>query len=277
MRLLERKSNGKVVLSEFSGENIPAYAILSHTWALDNDEEVRYQEVEAGIGTNKPGYKKIQFCAKQAAADGLRYFWIDTCCIDRRDLTELSTAINSMFRWYQKATRCYVYLQDVPTRDTGKDYQRSEYIREAGLKTSRWFTRGWTVQELIAPASVEFFSSEGELLGNKLSLEATINEITGIPKQVLEGGSVSDFSIDERMSWTEHRDTTLEEDKIYSLLGIFNVSMLPIYGEGKEKASRRLREAIHKSYKGTTPRPRDNFVQVEEQYMMLNSAHRNRH
>ena len=119
MRLLERKPDGELVLSEFTGKDVPvpAYAILSHTWATDNNEEVSFQDVEAGTGKSKAGYNKIRFCAEQAAADGLRYFWVDTCCIDKKNNTELSEAINSMFRWYQKATRCYVYLSDVSIRD----------------------------------------------------------------------------------------------------------------------------------------------------------------
>jgi hypothetical protein len=111
MRLLERKANGNLVFHKYIGNDIiPTYAILSHTWLEDNDHEVTFQDVEAGKDKSKPGYKKIKFCADQAAADGLRYFWIDTCCIDKKDAVELAAAINSMFRWYQQAAKCYVYL-----------------------------------------------------------------------------------------------------------------------------------------------------------------------
>jgi Heterokaryon incompatibility protein (HET) len=110
MRLLGRKPDGDLALREFTGRDVPAYAILSHTWS---EEEVSFQEVEAGTGKDKAGWKKIDFCAKQAWADGLRYIWVDTCCIDKKNAVELSEAINSMFRWYQKAVRCYVYLSDV--------------------------------------------------------------------------------------------------------------------------------------------------------------------
>jgi hypothetical protein len=108
MRLLERKPDGSLILREFIGSAVPAYAILSHTWGK---EEVSFQEVDAGTGKDKAGWRKIEFCAKQAGADGLRYIWVDTCCIDKRNVVELSEAINSMFRWYQKAARCYVYLR----------------------------------------------------------------------------------------------------------------------------------------------------------------------
>jgi hypothetical protein len=178
MRLLECKPDGKLVLSEFTGKDVsvPAYAILSHTWAIDNSEEVSFQDVEAGTGKSKAGYNKIRFCAEQAAADGLRYFWVDTCCIDKKNNTELSEAINSMFRWYQKATRCYVYLSDVSIRDEQQSCQYSCFTWEAAFRKSRWFTRGWTLQELIAPTLLDFFSSEGERLGNKSSLETMVHD-----------------------------------------------------------------------------------------------------
>jgi len=248
MRLLERQQDGSLALREFSDRNVPTYAILSHTWATDHSREVSFQDVESGTAKTKPGYEKIRFCAKQTAADGLRFFWIDTCCIDKKNAVELATAINSMFRWYQKAARCYVYLSDVSIR--GEQGRQFSPGWEPGFRKSRWFTRGWTLQELIAPTLVDFFSSEGERLGTKLSLESMICDITGIARNALKGVALSNISIEERMSWAEHRDTSLEEDEVYSLLGIFDVSMPLIYGEGKGKASRRLKEEIHKSYKG---------------------------
>ena len=246
MRLLERKPNGDLVLHNFIGTDVPAYAILSHTWGT---EEVSLQEVEAGTGKNKDGWKKIEFCAKQAGADGLRYIWVDTCCIDKKDAVELSEAINSMFRWYQSAARCYVYLSDLSTENAEQNGQVNP-TWEPAFRNSRWFTRGWTLQELIAPTLIDFFSSEGERLGNKLTLEPIIHEITGIAASVFRGDALSNFSIHQRMSWAEHRITTLEEDKAYCLLGIFDVSMPLIYGEGRDRAVGRLQEEIHKSFKG---------------------------
>ena len=156
MRLLERNPTGDLVLKKFIGTNIPAYAILSHTWA---EEEVTLQEAESGVGKNKDGWKKIAFCAKQAHADGLRYIWVDTCCIDKKDAVELSEAINSMFRWYQQAARCYVYLLDVSLRAAKQDGQVKP-VWETAFRNSRWFTRGWTLQELIAPTLVDFFLAQ---------------------------------------------------------------------------------------------------------------------
>ncbi len=106
------------------------------------------------------------------------------------------------------------------------------------------------VQELIAPRLVDFYSSEGERMGSKASLEHLIHEITGIARGALRGDVLSNSSIDERRSWAEGRITTIEEDEVYSLLGIFGVSMPLIYGEGREYALRRLQEEIHKAYKG---------------------------
>ncbi len=252
MRLLERKLDGELVFSEFTGKavRVPAYAILSHTWTTNNTEEVSFQDVEAGTAESKPGYNKIRFCAEKAAADGLRYFWIDTCCIDKRNAVEHAESINSMFRWYRQATRCYVYLSDISIYGNGDTWQNTSLTWEAAFRKSRWFTRGWTLQELLAPAIVEFFSKEGKKIGDKKSLERRICEITAIHIKALQGSPLSTFSTTERLSWQESRETTREEDEAYSLLGIFNVYMPLIYGEGRENAFLRLKEHINKSLAG---------------------------
>ncbi|KAH7418630.1 hypothetical protein BKA64DRAFT_691164 [Cadophora sp. MPI-SDFR-AT-0126] len=193
------------------------------------------------------GERKIQFCANQAADDRLEYFWVNTCCIDKKNLVELGAAINSMFRWYQNAARCYVYLSDISKPDNGVDNQRAW---EEAFRNSRWFTRGWTLQELITLRLVDFFSSEGRRLGNKLSLESQIYDITGIANKALRGDILSNFTIKERRSWAEHRNTTIEEDEAYCLIGIFDVSMVPNYGERRDQAFRRLEDEIHRLYKG---------------------------
>ena len=151
-----------------------------------------------------------------------------------------------MFRWYRNAAKCYVYLTDVSRPALGADVGLSW---ESSFRKSRWFKRGWTLQELIAPALVEFFSKEGEQLGSKRSLERHVHEVTRIPIKALRG-DLSDFSIPERMLWAEDRDTTRKEDKAYSLLGIFDIYMPLIYGEGKENAFKRLWEEIDRTSKG---------------------------
>jgi len=243
MRLLKRAENGELSLTEFFDDSIPRYAILSHTWGKAGDE-VSFEDLNKGSGRDKNGYHKILFCEKQAANDGLQYFWVDTCSIDKSSSSELTEAINSMWRWYSNAAKCYVYLSDVS--DT---YQPSLITWEADFRSSRWFTRGWTLQELIAPPLVEFFSLEGKRLGDKRSLEQQIHEITGINMQALRGDPLSEFSVAERLSWATDRKTTRKEDEAYSLLGIFDIHIPLIYGEG-QKAMVRLKEEIDKSSNG---------------------------
>jgi hypothetical protein len=130
MRLLEHNSDGELNLTQnYVGDNIPEYAILSHTWGADT-EEVTFQDLMGNDGKSKAGYEKIRFCGKQARSDGIRYFWVDTCCIDKSNNTELSEAINSMFRWYQNTAKCYVYLSDVSTAKRKADNQSSEFSWE---------------------------------------------------------------------------------------------------------------------------------------------------
>ena len=214
MRLLRRSNNGEFSVTDdlVGDEAIPPYAILSHTWGADA-EEVMFEDMTNGTGKDRLGYEKIQFCGEQAAQDDLQYFWIDTCCIDKTNHAELSRAINSMFRWYRNATRCYVYLSDVSSHPSGTNDEFNPQPWELALRKSRWFTRGWTLQELLAPSSVEFFSRECKRLGDKSSLMQQIHEITNIPELVLQGAPLFQFSVNERLSWIEHRQTKLEEDK----------------------------------------------------------------
>ena len=250
MRLLQYNNNGDFSLTEFFEGDIPKkYAILSHRWG---PEEVTLADLKNGYYKKMAGYGKIQFCGEQAKRDGLQYFWVDTCCIDKSNSTELAEAINSMFRWYQDATKCYVYLRDV-SRPRNHLANRSTEDWVSTFRNSEWFRRGWTLQELIAPASVDFFCKEGELLGNKASLERHICEVTGIPAKALRGIPLSDFSVAERLSWAASRETFRQEDKAYSLLGMFGIYLPLIYGEGKENAFIRLKKKIQKSLTGEYP------------------------
>jgi ankyrin repeat protein len=242
MRLLNINADGSFSLTWFASARVPRYAILSHRWEADN-QEVTLQDIRNGSTNGKTGYRKIQFCGDQAKRHGLQYFWVDSCCIDQSSSAELSEAINSMFRWYQNSAKCYVYLSDV---SSGKRSLSSELLWKLAFRQSQWFTRGWTLQELLAPASVEFFSRDAKWLGDKRSLENEIQQTTGIAIQALQGVSVLQFSIQERMSWTKNRETTREEDQAYCLMGIFDVHIPVIYGEGKNSAYKRLREVIDK-------------------------------
>jgi hypothetical protein len=166
MRLLECNSHGTFSLTEFVGIDIPRYAILSHTWGADGDE-VTFKDLAEGTGSIKAGYNKIRFCGEQAKNDGIRYFWVDTCCIDKSSSAELSEAINSMFHWYRNAAKCYVFLTDI------SKHSDDQNDTDQQLRKCRWFTRGWTLQELVASASVEFFSLECERLGDKKILRVS--------------------------------------------------------------------------------------------------------
>lgn len=226
-----------LILTQFMTEDErPKYAVLSHRWT---DEEVTFQEfqnIAAGGIWNRRGFRKIERCCEQARLDGFTHVWVDTCCIDKQSSAELTEAINSMFCWYRDAAVCYAYLDDIHA-DEGIHFTESH-----------WFTRGWTLQELIAPKKVEFFDSHWKPLGEKRNLCSSIFEVTGIDVAVLKGeASIQDYSIAERMSWAAHRTTTRMEDRAYSLLGIFNVNMPMLYGEGGDKAFLRLQEEIMKS------------------------------
>jgi hypothetical protein len=245
MRLLYLDNHGTPCLKSVFGDKIPPYAILSHTWGPDGSE-VTYEDVSTSTAKSKAGYNKIRFCAEKAASHGLKYFWVDTCCIDKSSSAELQQAITSMFRWYRDAARCYVYLSDVSINDCDLDNQLSQLLWESAFRSSRWFSRGWTLQELIAPGLVEFFSREGSRLGDKRTLERQIHEITQIAIPALQGTPLTEFSVEERLSWAENRQTTVQEDRAYCLLGIFNVYLPLIYGEGNNAFSR-LREEIEKT------------------------------
>lgn len=244
MRLLYYGEDGALsITADLVTNAIPPYAILSHTWGAD-DEEVTFDDLVNNAARDKPGYKKIELCGEQAKRDGLQYFWVDTCCINKANKAEHSLAIQSMFRWYRNATKCYVYLSDVLTKKRKFSELDVDSTWKSGLSSSRWFTRGWTLQELLAPSVVEFFSCEWHQLGDRVSLKSQIHEITIIPHYVLEGASLSYCSVDERLRWAQDRQTKLKEDAAYCLAGIIDVEMAPVYGEGTEQAFRRLHDKI---------------------------------
>jgi hypothetical protein len=253
MRLLNTKS---LVLKDFFEDATPAYAILSHTWET---EEVTYQDMQGIMkGTTKPqkvqlGHSKIQHCCEQAVEDGYEYVWIDTCCIDKSSSAELSEAINSMYVWYQNAAICYAYLSDAKMDYLGQYYIQNPILSNEAeihfaemLRDCRWFTRGWTLQELIAPSRLYFYGQDWGLIGEKGQLSRVLSRITGIDNDTLAEGNVKEVSIAKRMSWASKRVTTRAEDIAYCLLGIFGVNLPLLYGEGK-KAFTRLQEEIMKN------------------------------
>lgn len=194
----------------------------------------------------KPGFSKILSACKQAASDGYRYLWADTVCIDRSSGYEISEVINSMFSFYQNASVCYAHLEDV----VFQEYKRGGYRTwEHDFAASRWFARGWTLQELIAPRRVVFFARDWQWLGTKSdpSLSQSIQKITKIEPAVLSDPSqIPKVCVARRMAWASSRKTTRPEDMAYSLMGIFGISMPLLYGEGAERAFVRLQEEIIK-------------------------------
>jgi len=242
MRLLKTRTK-ELEFEEFAGRDVPLYAILSHTWGSD---EVSLQDVLSGARDMKDraGYAKIMGTRALAAAHGFDYVWIDTCCIDKTSSAELSEAINSMYRWYQEADICYAYLADVVASPGPPGSGASLPAR---LGRSRWFTRGWTLQELIAPSAVIFLDAAWREMGTKCGLHEALTRITGIPGGVLQGSSApSSASVAQRMSWASKRKTTRPEDLAYCLLGLFDVNMPMLYGEG-DRAFLRLQEEIIKT------------------------------
>jgi hypothetical protein len=283
-------------LRSFTDNDIPPYAILSHTWGQD---EISHQELvwinrikaytrsfdgsslsssaaslssqdeqsslmlasmemllrgnwNPGSSTGsmteedfltRPGYSKIVNAAREVQALKLKWIWIDTCCIDKSSSAELQEAINSMYRWYWKAEVCLVYLSDVARPTLAQPRSASDFAREA-FKSCRWTKRGWTLQELLAPATCRFYLQDLWYIGEKVEFLEELADATGIPIPVLEEPQlVQEVSVAQRMSWAWGRETTRLEDIGYCLLGLFDIQMPLLYGEG-EKAFIRLQEEI---------------------------------
>lgn len=240
MRLLNTRT---LEFREFHGPKTVKYAVLSHTWT--DGEEIGYRDFLDlnPAWTTKSGFQKVQGACRTALADGADWIWIDTNCIDKSSSAELSEAINSMYAWYQEASVCYAYLSDVP------DIEPSERDSLRHFRESRWFTRGWTLQELIAPRGVVFYSQSWKKIGYRSDkfLLGTASGITGVPTSILTGReTLHQISLAKKMSWAARRVTTRVEDMAYCLLGIFDVNMPLLYGEGT-KAFTRLQEEIIKT------------------------------
>ncbi|KAH8724128.1 heterokaryon incompatibility protein-domain-containing protein [Phaeosphaeriaceae sp. PMI808] len=267
MRLLNVKTR---CLEEFTGDTIPPYAILSHTWGR---EEVTFQDLPREDHKQKYGYRKIEGCCQAAAEQRIKYVWIDSCCIDKSSSAELSEAINSMFKWYKASNMCFIFLEDVPTN-------MDPFPLDSAFRKSRWWTRGWTLQELLAPHHTIFFDSIWERIFTpemgldifqKIDLPARfkevvkrpqhrsedrfqtilqqiryelISQITGIPRAVLvKDLPLSEVSAACKFSWASQRMTTRVEDKAYCLMGLLDVSLPLLYGEG-DRAFIRLQETV---------------------------------
>jgi hypothetical protein len=245
MRLLPTSS---LTLHEYFNENVPSYGILSHTWR--KGEEVSYQELlnfSPSIKA-KSGYKKIINCAYTIKELGYDYVWIDTCCIDKSSSAELSESINSMYPWYKNSEVCLAYMVDVH-REASLDQEPVEHAnlleKYPNFETSQWWTRGWTLQELISPRRVVFYDSEWQVIAKIRDIVKAVERFTKIPAPVLLYGITQSYRIAEKMKWASKRRTTRREDMACCLLGLFDINMPLLYGEG-DKAFERLQEEILK-------------------------------
>ena len=239
---------------EFDDDEETKYAILSHRW-MEREVEVDYGEMfklakmavaQRDEIRQRKGYQKILQSCKQAQTDGYEWLWVDTCCIDKRSSAELSEAINSMYRWYENAKACYAYLHDVSASSFPTANDKERYPKFNGWP--EWFSRGWTLQELIAPSNIQFFNKDWQSIGYKRTLAPTLQKITGIPEHILVHGLRGNRPcVAQIMSWAAYRTTTRVEDRAYSLMGLLDVNMPMLYGEGKKAFHRLQLEIIRAS------------------------------
>ncbi|CAI6336805.1 unnamed protein product [Periconia digitata] len=241
MRLLHIKGEAwsseplDISLCFHSGSEKLRYMILSHRW---REDEVLYADIthpDPSVARRRSGFSKLENSCRLALQIGYEYAWLDTCCIDKSSSAELSEAINSMYRYYAESTICFAYLDDVEGNFST-------------LEASSWFSRGWTLQELIAPKEMYFYDRNWKSIGTKKSLATRLHSASSIHVDVIRDPSaMAQFGISQKMQWASRRETTREEDETYSLLGIFGVNMPPLYGEGRKSAFRRLQIEIMKS------------------------------
>jgi len=248
--------------AEFEGDRLPPYRITSHRWT---DDEATFKDVLKKKNPNSKGYMKIEgFCQfiredeerlrKYVTRElgSCKWIWIDAACVDKRSSAEVSESINSMFGWYARAVECFAYLADVPSLSAGRDTVMSKFRR------SEWFKRGWTLQELLVPRVVVFLNRDWEVIGHKCGyceysnpcrdagplLNDIVAETTGISEDIMfDYRKSARLSVDEKLSWMADRRTTKSEDMAYCLLGIFDVTMPLLYGDGP-KAMEKLERAI---------------------------------
>lgn len=239
MRLIDTRTGE---LKEYTGTMVPRYVALSHRWT---DDEVTFKDYIKGRRTGSLGHQKILAFQEVARSRGIHLIWIDTVCIDKRSSSELTEAINSMYRWYENCVECYAYLSDV---------RGTEETPLWRLESSVWFTRGWTLQELVAPKRVRFYSRDwaeigfcGYSLELRRDLTYEVSEITSIPVEVLRSDVlVHHRSLAERISWLRRRTTTREEDMAYCAMGLLGINMPLLYGEGS-RAWNRLQDEINRT------------------------------
>ena len=260
MRLLNTRT---LELKEFIDTQQVRYSILSHCWSQDPEHgEVTFQEFSGGTSDSAGrGWQKIQRCCTLSQSRGLEWTWVDTCCIDKSSSAEMTETINSMYAWYQVSAGCYVFMDDCTVEQLPRqqfeidkeglwknDFDHDTMQAIDSFASSRWFTRGWTLQELVGPEKVLFYNSNGTLLGMQTEILDILHYATGVDQLILVHASrPQDFSIAERMSWAASRVTSRPEDVAYCLLGIFDVNMPLLYGEGNRAFMRLQQEIMQRS------------------------------
>ncbi|KAG2145543.1 hypothetical protein BD769DRAFT_845891 [Suillus cothurnatus] len=232
------------------------YAILSHRWLPDNEEPF-YQQMskEPMEVPDGPGWKKLQrFCRTAKHVHNCEFAWSDTCCIDKSSSSELDESIRSMFRWYRNSHVCIAFLSE--TADLAA-FRLQEKGGVGNKTVDVWFERGWTLQELLAPLQIKFYGANWEPLiqgstndrnneDSKVIIEK-ISMLTDIRMDDLESFTPGIDRVPEKMLWASRRRTTRIEDVAYSLIGIFDISLMIAYGEGN-RAFFRLMEEVIKRY-----------------------------
>jgi hypothetical protein len=232
-------------LEEFLESRPPSYAIVSHTWGKD-EIELRDFTDDPPNPSNLYRFHKIRVACEKAKKSNLSYIWIDSCCIDKTNMAELEVALQNMFQWYRNATICFAYLSDISM--DGPQSPRFQWH----LGKCRWFTRGWTLQELLAPPEVVFFNMDWFMIGTRYLLRETLEDITGIDSSYMDPKWLPDLLAEtpaaKIMSWMSKRETTRPEDMAYSLQGLLNVQMPICYGEGGKSAFYRLQTEVLSRY-----------------------------
>ena len=251
----EKRVPSNKVLKHIYGTGIDGikYAILSYCWCASEEQELRFSQIKnlsidaAHTLEQHGGYQKLVRGCNKARDDGIEWLWAAPCCVSWQNSTEMSKAVNSMYRWYANSKRCYAYLHDVNNHSPST---------EDTFTRSQWFMCSWSLQELLAPRDIEFLDCQWTHIGNKASLVPILTDVTGIPQDILMHGLPPPHhpyrpSVAQIMSWASRRQTNRAENQAYSLIGLFGVHLAVQYGE-KEYAFQRLQEAIIKEYNDHT-------------------------
>ncbi|KAG0701294.1 hypothetical protein DFH29DRAFT_852779 [Suillus ampliporus] len=217
------------------------WVMLSHKW--ESKEPLMHDIHDKVVYDLDPGgtVVKLQTFCKVTRDAGHRRAWSDTCCTDQNNNVELQRSVNSMFVWYRNSALTIVYLSDVPPSS-----------KSGALADSTWNTRGWTIQEFLAPNVVLFYQVDWNPYLNdsspdhkeSVAIMQELKDATCIDAQALVAFRPGMRGARQKLQWASTRVTTLQEDIAYSLFGIFGIHLPVIYGEMKQNALGRLLQEI---------------------------------